>query len=186
MAFILSGVNVISYAEAVDVRDKDQRVFEANEINFSDAPDAPTTLDEYIEDLTTKATARIDQKIRATSRWREYLGYAGSGYDSINEIPAFDPNRIISRKSDFTDMCAYYTLKEYILPKIADFGNPESPEVQKIQYYEQKFQDLFSELMDIMDWYDSDGDGTVESGEKMVRFGFPRRTRGRRNIARVR
>ena len=186
MAFILSGTTVISYAEAGDVRDKDQRVFEANEISFSDAPDAPANLDDYIEDLTIKATARISHKIRASARWREYLGFAGTGYDSVNDIPEFNPSRILSRKSDFTDMCCYYTLKEYILPKVADFGNPESPEVQKIQYYENKFSDLFEELMDMMDWYDADGSGSVDEGEKMSRFRLNRRTRGRRAITKVR
>jgi len=83
-------------------------------------------------------------------------------------------------------MCCYYTLKEYILPKIADFGNPESAEVQKIQYYEGKFEDLFRELLDIFDWFDDDGDGSVEDSEKMVRFRQTRRTRGRSNITRVR
>ena len=186
MAFIVSGGNVLSYAEALDVKDKDQRIFEANEINFTDVPDTPGSLDNYIEDLTTKSTNRINEKIRASARWREYLGYAGQGYDSINDLPAFNPNNIVNRKSDFTDMCCYYTLKEYILPKVADFGNPESAEVQKIQYYEGKFDDLFRELLDIMDWYSSDGDSTVDSDEKMVRFHQTRRTRGRSNLARVR
>ena len=61
MAFILSGSTVVSYAEAVDVKDKDQRIFEANEINFTDVPDAPGSLDNYIEDLTQKATNRINE-----------------------------------------------------------------------------------------------------------------------------
>lgn len=186
MAFILSGTTVISYAEAVDVRDKDQRLFESNEINFSDAPDAPATLDDYLEDITTKSTARINQKIRASARWREYLGYAGSGYSSLNDLPQFNPDLIVNRKSDFTDMCCYYALKEYLYAKIADFGNPESPEVQKIKYFEQKFNDLFVELMDMMDWYDFDGDGTVQQDERDVRFRMSRRTRGRRPVTRVR
>lgn len=185
MAFILSGTTVISYAEAADVKDKDQRVFEANEIDFADAPDAPATLDEYLEDLTTKSTARISQKIRASARWREYLGM-NSGYTSINELPEFNPSLIRTRKSDFTDMCCYYALKEYILPKIADFGNPESPEVQKIKYYENKFDDLFEELLDMMDWYDYDNSGTVDAGEKQTSFRLTRRSRGRRPVARVR
>ena len=186
MAFIVSGSNVVSYAEALDIRDKDQRLFEANEIDFVDVPDTPGSLNNYLEDLTTKGTDRINEKIRASARWREYLGFAGAGYTDINNIPAFNPNFIVNRKSDFTDMCCYYTLKEYILPKVADFGNPESAEVQKIQYYDGKFDDLFRELMDIMDWYSPDGDATVEASEKMVRFRPNRRTRGRSNITRVR
>ena len=186
MAFILSGTTVISYAEALDVRDKDQRLFEANELDFTNVPDSPANLNEYIEDLTTKSTNRINEKIRASARWREYLGFAGGGYNDINNIPPFVPENIIGRKADFTDMCCYYTLKEYLLPKIADFGNPESAEVQKIEYYSSKFEDLFRELLDIFDWYDQSGDGTISDGEKMVRFRQTRRTRGRSNITRVR
>lgn len=185
MAFIVSGGNVVSYAEALDVRDKDQRLFESNEIDFTNVPDTPGSLDNYIEDLTTKATDRINQKIRASARWREFLGHVGEGYD-LDNIPAFNPDRILARKSDFTDMCAYYTLKEYLLPKIADFGNPESSEVQKIQYYDDKFNELFTELLGMFDWYDNDDDGTVEDGEKMIRFSLTRRTRGRRSTVRVR
>lgn len=187
MAFITDGAgNVISYAEALDIKDKDQRIFEANEVNFTDVPDTPGSLDNYLEDLAQKATNRINEKIRASARWREYLGYAGGGYDSIDDIPPINMNLIVGRKSDITDMCAYYTLKEYLLPKIADFGNPESAEVQKIQYYEGKFDDLFRELMDILDWYDADNDGAVQTNEKMVKFRPNRRTRGRSNISRVR
>ena len=41
MAFITVGGSVVSYAEALDIRDKDQRVFESNEIDFTNVPDAP-------------------------------------------------------------------------------------------------------------------------------------------------
>lgn len=185
MAFIVVAGSVVSYSEAVDVKDKDQRVFEANEINYTDVPDSPGSLDAYLEDLLIKSTSRINEKIRASAQWRIYLGYTGIDYD-VNNIPQFNPNRILSRKADFTDMCCYYVLKEYILPKVADFGNPESPEVQKIQYYERKFTDLFEELLSMMDWYDSDGDGTVEDSERMLNYKLPRRTRGRRRVASVR
>jgi len=40
--------------------------------------------------------------------------------------------------------------------------------------------------MDILDWYDSDNDGSVQTDEKMVKFRPNRRTRGRSNISRVR
>ena len=185
MAFVISGGNVISYAEANDLRDKDQRLFEANEFTLANLPDAPPTLNDYIEDLNIKATARINQKIRASSQWRDYLGYVGADYD-INNIPAFNPNLILARKSDFTDMCAYYTLKEYLIPRIADFGNPESAEVMKIQYYESKFNDLFTELLGMMDWYDYDASGALGDNDKLIRVSLTRRTRGRKNVVRVR
>lgn len=186
MAFIVIGGNVVSYAEALDVKDKDQRLFEANEINFTDVPNAPGNLNEYLEDLTQKATDRINQKIRASARWGQYLGFVGDGITDTNTIPAINPDLIIARKSDFTDMCCYYALKEYILPKIADFGNPESSEVQKITYYENKFDDLFTELTNMWDWYDKDDDGTIESTEKMIRTQPIRRSRRRTSITRVR
>lgn len=185
MAFIVSGGNVVSYAEATDVRDKDQRLFEANEFSLTNLPDSPPSLNDYIEDLTTKATARINQKIRASSQWRDYLGYVGATYD-VNNIPAFNSNLILARKSDFTDMCSYYTLKEYLLPRVADFGNPESAEVQKIEYYAKKFDDLFTELLSMMDWYDYDASGALNDNDKLIRVSLTRRTRGRKNVVRVR
>lgn len=181
MAFIIVSGNVVSFADALDVKDKDQRLFESNEINYSDVPDNPGNLNNYLEDLTTKSTARISQKIRASAEWRNYLASQGVAVD-INAIPQFDPNRVLARKSDFTDMTVYYALKEYILPKIADFGNPESPEVQKIKYYETKFTDLLSELMSLMDWYDLDQSGVVGDGEKFTQTMPLRRSRGRRSI----
>ena len=49
MAFITDGAgNVISYAEALDIKDKDQRIFEANEVNFTDVPDTPGSLNNYL------------------------------------------------------------------------------------------------------------------------------------------
>jgi hypothetical protein len=79
-------------------------------------------------------------------------------------------------------MCCYYTLKEYVLPKIADFGNPESPEVQKIKYYESKFNDLLEELLALMDWYDLDLDGVISDADRLVQPVMTRRSRGRRGI----
>ena len=185
MAFVISGGNVVSYAEANDVRDKDQRLFEANEFTLVNLPDSPPTVNDQIEDLTIKATARINQKIRASSQWRQYLGYVGADYDT-NNIPAFNPNLILARKSDFTDMCAYYTLTEYLLPRVADFGNPESAEVQKIEYYSSKFNDLFVELLAMLDWYDYDASGALNDDDRLIRTSLNRRTRGRRSVVRVR
>ena len=185
MAFVTDGSgNVISYAESEDIYTIDQRVFEANEIDFVDVPDSPGSLDNYLDDLCIKTTDRINAKIRASARWREYMDYTGIGYEMGN-IPDFNPNLILTNQQDFTDMCAFGALYMYVLPKIADFGNPESPEVQKISFYEVKFNDMFTELTSMWDFYDKNADGTIETGEKMIRFQSTRRTRGRRNIVKV-
>jgi len=185
MAFITVDGSVTSYCDSADIRDKDQRIFDSNEIKFADAPNTPTTLDEYLEDLAVKSTDRINQKIRSSAKWRQYLGVTGQGIDDFNNIPAINPNRIVSRQADFSDMTAYYTLKEYILPKVADFGDELSPEVQKIQYYENKFNNLFEELLDMWDWYDREGDG-IDDEDCMVSFRTNRRTRNKRATTRVR
>lgn len=185
MAFITSGNQVISFADALDIRGIDQRVFESNEIDFENAPDQPDSLDTYMEDLLTRSTARILEKIRASSQWRKYLGFQNQRVPA-NEIPEFNPNLILARQADFTDMTVYYCLKEYLLPRIADFGNPESSEVKKIQYYENKFDDLFRELMDMLDWYDFNADGNIDSSERLLQHRNIRRTRGSRASWRVR
>jgi hypothetical protein len=185
MAFITAGGSVISYAEAVDVRNLDQRLFESNEIDFANVPDAPGSLDDYVEDLAQRTTDRINAKIKANSKWPQYLSYAGISFDGISNIPDFDPNKIVSRKQDFTDMCAFGVLYMYLLPRIADFGNPESSEVQKIQYYERRFNEMFAELMSDFTWYDADNSGSVTDSERMVTYQPTRRTRSKRSIARV-
>lgn len=182
MAFVTNASgNVIAFSDSFDVRDIEQRVFEANEINFVDAASpAFTSLDEYIDNLCEKSMARILLKFKASSWWRTYTG---SGPSDLQDL---DPDKIKSRQQDFTDMSVFYVLKEYILPKAADFGIEESAEVAKIKYYSDKFEDMFQELIAVADWYDKDGDGTVESGEKLTTFRMTRRTRGKKNIVRIR
>ena len=187
MAFIRSNP-VISYATAEDPRDRDQRFFEANDgIQFAGASSqlpTPTDLDEYLEDLAIRSTQRINQKIRASSAWREYMNFVGIEND-VNNIPAIDPDLIIDRKEAFTDMCVYYTFKEYLMPKMADFTE-DSPETVKIRYYENKFNDLFTELTSVWDWYDVNNDGTVSDSEKLVRGIRSRRSRCTRSRTYVR
>ena len=67
MAFITNADgNVISFAEYTDVVQKDQRVFEANELvipaesGFSDTTD-------FVEDMLEKGTNRILLKLKASS-----------------------------------------------------------------------------------------------------------------------
>ena len=185
MAFLTVDGSVVSYAEFTDVLQKDQRVLESNEIVVPAESGFVDTTD-FIEDMLQKATNRINVKIKASSWWFGYQSFNGASVSNPALLPDFDPNRIKSRKQDFTDMCVYYMFKEFLLPLIADFGNEESNEVQKIKYYEAKFNDKFNELLDLADWYDFDNDGTVEDSEKSWTYKPVRRSRRRTTVARVR
>lgn len=185
MAFIVISGNVVSYAEYTDVLQTDQRLLESNELKVpAESGFADTT--DFIEDMLTRATTRINTKIKASAWWKGYLAYTGTTVSNPALLPDFNPNRIVSRKQDFTDMCVAYALKEMILPLIADFGNETSPEVQKIKFYDAKFNDLFNELLDMADWYDADGSGTIDAGEKVYSFARMRRSRRRTSIVKVR
>ena len=63
-------------------------------------------------------------------------------------------------------MAIYEGLSDYILPIVADFGNEENAERQKMGYYKNKADALFNELIIAGDWYDFDDDGTIASSEK--------------------
>jgi hypothetical protein len=175
MAFITVNGNVIAFAEYSDVTACDQRVFEANE-GISDST--------IIEDLTEKATNRILQLIRNTAWWRRYYLIEATDAQrlatntrSTPDVPLPNANYILGRRADFTDLCVYFTLYEYLYPKIADFSAQDNAEVQKIGVFRTKFDKLFLELIDDGTWYDFDGSGTVTETEKL-----PTRT----NLVRVR
>lgn len=164
MAFITSGGNVISFCEYTDVTDRDQRVFEANE----------GLTESIVEDLAERATTRILYLIRDTNWWGSYyLQQSGGSIDSsiytsgLLSFPLPNPNLIKARQQDFTDLCVYYTLYEYLYPKIADFSNEDNAEKRKIGFYETKFNKLFTELIDSGDWYDFNNTGSVQPSEKM-------------------
>ena len=153
MAFILGpGGTVVSFAEYSDVTNRSQRIFEANE-GFTQS---------NIEDLLELATARILSKIRASDWWVNYYvrqeGNVNGLINSVGSIsvPPVDTTKIKSRYQEFTDLCVYWGLSEYILPKVADFGNPDSAERQMIDYYNTLTRQLFMELIEDGDWYDFD------------------------------
>ena len=170
MAFIQQGTTVYSFAEYQDVVDRDQRLFEANEGLTQDV----------IEDLLIRSTERILELIRATEWWASYFlarDTSGTVINTRADIPALNAALILLRKNDFTDLCVYYALYTYILPKIANFGEEANAEVEKMGYYNQKYDSLFDELIRAGDWYDFNNSGTVTSSDKQP---------GIRNLRRVR
>ena len=157
MAFIVENGVTISFAEYQDVKDKDQRLFDNNE----------GLTDTSIETLLIRATERILTRIRSSQWWREYyLKQSNTSISTVADIPAVDPDKILDRQADFTDLCVFTALGEFILPSIADFGNEDNAERQKMSYYVNKSEQLFSELITAGDWYDFDDDGSIASSEK--------------------
>ena len=190
MAFITDGGGtVISFAEYTDVVQKDQRIFESNNLKIPEESGFVSVQD-YVENMLQKSTDRILLKMKTSAWWSTYNNYVGSSFE-FNNLPSVNPNRIdpsntLGRQQQFTDMTVYYCIKEYIAPLFAEFGNEESPEVAKIQYYDAKFNDIFQELLSVADWYDADGDGTVETNEKLTTFARTRRSRAKNTIVVVR
>jgi hypothetical protein len=163
MAFISNTSTVISFAEYEDVLAMDQRVFEANE----------GLVDTEVEDQLIRSTERILYLIRNTDWWKQYyIRQTGSNSDVVAfngrvVVPVPNPKKILARRTDFTDLCVYYGLYEYILPKIADFSNQDNAEVRKLGLYKEKFNKLFDELIQDGSWYDFNDDLTVSLNEKM-------------------
>jgi hypothetical protein len=158
MAFIVDNSNVISFAEFDDLLERDSRVIETNE----------SLTDDVVEDALIRATERVLTKMRLTQWWMDYYMRLdnGSTYRTRADIPALDANKIKARQNDFTDLAVYTALSEYLLPKVADFGNEEDAERNKMGYYQNKAESLFQELVTVGDWYDFDDDDTISSLEK--------------------
>lgn len=159
MAFIQQGTTVYSFAEYDDVVALDPRLFQANE--------GLTT--EVIEDALMKSTDRILSQIKASEWWKSYYQVQGGTnvvYGQTNSVPAPQANLIIARRAEFTDLCVYHTLSEYILPGIADFGDPDNAERQKIAFFGEKYRDLIRALIEAGDWYDFNADGSISNTEQ--------------------
>lgn len=158
MAFIIENNQTISFAEFTDVVDRDQRLFDNNE----------GLTDDVVEPLLIRATERILNKIRSTAWWKTYWIKREQHqlFNTSADVPPLNVERIIGRSNDFTDLCVYSALAEFILPMVADFGNEDNAERLKMGYYEAKAERLFAELITAGDWYDFDGDGVIQSIEK--------------------
>jgi hypothetical protein len=159
MAFISDGTTITSFAEFEDVLNMDQRLFEANEGLTDD------TVNAFLE----RSTQRILSLLRETDWWKDmYINKTTNPlYNTRADVPALDPNRILTRQADFTELCSMYALWNYILPKIADFSREDNAERAKIGFYQGKYQFLFDELVSAGDWYDLNNDGNIVSAEKL-------------------
>ena len=157
MAFNYNDTTFVSFADYADVTVRDQRFFEANE-GF-------TELD--VVDLLKQSSNRILNKLRSSDWWKEYNFSRNSALNNdVRLIPAVNPDNIDGREQEFKDLNIYHCLYEYLLPKVADFGNPQSAEMEKIKFYKEAFEDLYKEIIEAGDWYDYNSDHTITTSEK--------------------
>jgi hypothetical protein len=155
--FVYSGATFLRFATFAELQARDSRVFEANE----DLTQAE------IENFLNMASQRILTQIRNTEWWREYQRKLANIIDA-NLLPVVDPDYILARTQEFKDLNVYFALYDYVYPSVADFGNPDSAEIQKIKHYKDSYNELFDEVIESGDWYDFSEDGTIDTAEKMA------------------
>jgi hypothetical protein len=169
MAFVETTTKVIAMATYDDFVSRDNRVLVENE----------ALTQTVVEDLLVRSTERILSQLRASTWWYE-LQTSKNQSLTLNtraDLPAVDAKSIRARKNDFTDLCVYHAMYEYALPRVADFGREDDAERQKIGYYQQKYNQLFDELIRDGSWYDYDGDSVLESTDFKPSSVSPRRYR---------
>jgi len=157
MAFVKSNTTFYSFASYADVIARDPRFFEANEGVTEEACDI------FME----QASQRILSQIRNTDWWKEYaFDRDASLKRDLRQLPQVNPFKIIGREQEFKDLNIYFAMLEYLLPSVADFGNPQSAEVEKIKFYKDQYTALFTQVIESGDWYDFDGDSNISVTEK--------------------
>lgn len=154
--FIYSYKTFQSFATFEDVVARDSRVFEANELLTADK----------ITDYLVQSSQRILSQIKNTDWWSQYQRKQALITDP-RLIPSVDPEYIIGSTQEFRDLNVYFALLEYIYPSIADFGNPDSAEVQKIKHFKDSYNLLFQEVIQSGDWYDFTENGVIDLADKM-------------------
>lgn len=169
MSWIEENGVILSFADSDDVENQDQRLLQFNH----------GLTDEYVDQQLERATRRVLNRLKGTNWWVTNWSKRNPGTEvrDASDVPPVDPQLIVARISDFTDLCVYTALAEYILPSVADFGADDNAERAKQSFYEQKAQEMFDEIVTAGDWYDWNTDGVVDNSESSI---------GKTNLKRIR
>jgi hypothetical protein len=158
MAFYISGTRFISFAVYDDVVQRDSRLFESNEI----------LTETMTDDLLQLSSQRILTTLKNTDFWRQYNFQRNASLNNdLRSVPEVNPLNIDGLEQEFKDLNVYLCLSDYLLPKVADFGNPESAEVEKIKHYKLRYEQTLKEIIEDGSWYDYSGDGNITVDERM-------------------
>lgn len=168
MAFYYINSTFQSFAVYADVTARDTRFFEANE-GMTEA---------VVNSLLLQSSQRILTQLKNTDWWKQYqFDRDASLKGDLRLVPVVNPDKIKAKEQEFKDLNIYFAFAEYLLPRVADFGNETSAEVVKIQFYKDAYNNLIKEVIESGDWYDFDADGTVETTERAPTFTNRVRTR---------
>lgn len=168
MAFYYINQTFQSFAVYADVTARDSRFFEANE----------GMTEQVVNPLLAQSSQRILTQLKNTDWWRNYqFSRDVSLKHDLRLLPDVQPDNIKGKEQEFKDLNIYFCMCEYLLPKVADFGNETSAEVIKIQFYRDAYNNLFKEIVESGDWYDFDSGGTISTSEKSPTYTNRVRTR---------
>jgi hypothetical protein len=170
MSFYTTGSGTVfeSFAVYADVTQRDSRLFEANE-GLTEA---------IVNAMLKQSSQRLLSMIKATDWWKDYNFKRNSSLNNdVRQLPDVNPFQIDAREQEFKDLNIYHVMSEYILPRVADFGNPDSAEMAKIKFYREQALDLYKIVLEAGDWYDYSNNGTIA---------YTEREPGRLNLVRVR
>jgi hypothetical protein len=168
MAFYYINQTFQSFAVYADVTARDTRFFEANE----------GMTEQVVNPLLAQSSQRILSQIKNTDWWKNYQFDRNVNLKhDLRLIPDVQPDNIKGKEQEFKDLNIFLCLAEYLLPKVADFGNPESAEVAKMKFYVDAYNNLFNLVIQSGDWYDFNSGGTISTDEKSPTYTNRVRTR---------
>ncbi len=124
----------------------------------------PTAMDHGVADWTSElALAQGDVETLIKTRWFNQEFGTSRGRSQVGQ-PAYDPAKLTD--TQWTRATVYRALAVYILPKLSTFRPEGDSFREQLAFYQNRFDEEFNMQLGSGVEYDTDGDGTVDSGEK--------------------
>jgi len=114
-------------------------------------------------DLHVKSTNDILRKLRA-----EWWPRATYGRYDISSGTYTEMDNNLLTYSQFTRAAVYYTLAEFVMPRLSTFSPDGDVFREKMMYYREKFATEFQSILKDGVEYDYDSSGTIEDSEKQA------------------
>jgi hypothetical protein len=124
----------------------------------------PNAMEHGVADWTSElALAQGDVETLIKTRWFNQEFGTSRGRSQVGQ-PAYDPAKLTD--SQWTRATVYRALAVYILPKLSTFRPEGDSFREQLAFYQNRFDEEFNMQLGSGVEYDTDGDGTVDLGEK--------------------